>query len=322
MPANSQDATQSGSAQIEAAHVAILMGTKDGAAFLAEQLESIANQTHENWSLIVSDDGSTDETRKIVEGFSAAHSQTIVLRDGPRRGVCANFLSLASDPTIAADYFAFSDQDDLWRPDKLRLALNRLATVPAGVPAMYCGRTDLMTSDGHVYGRSPLFAKPPSFQNALVQSLGGGNTMMFNRAAKRLLERAGPLDVVLHDWWTYQLVSAAGGAIYYDREPMVKYRQHPHSLIGSNIGSRARLIRIGLMLGGRFRRWNELNLAALRSLPETIITPANRMTLELFAEARQASIFKRLALLGRSGVYRQTWLGNIGLVVGALLKRI
>jgi len=322
MPANSEDATQPGSAQTDTARVAILMGTKDGAAFLTEQLDSIATQTHPNWRLIVSDDGSTDETRKIVKRFVAAHPQTTELRDGPRRGVCANFLSLAADPAIAADYFAFSDQDDLWHPDKLGRALNWLASVPAGEPAVYCGRTDLMTTDGRVYGRSPLFAKPPSFQNALVQSLAGGNTMVFNRAAKRLLERAGPLDVVLHDWWTYQLVSAAGGVIYYDREPMVQYRQHPHSLIGSNVGSRARLVRVRLMLGGRFRSWNELNLAALRSLPETIMTAANRTTLQLFAEARQASLFKRLGLLRRSGVYRQTWLGNIGLLVGALLKRI
>ena len=99
---------------IGAAQIAILMCTKNGAAFLAEQLKSIADQTHANWILFVSDDGSTDETRNILRRFADSHEQTTVVRNGPGKGVCANFLSLATDSTIDADYFAFSDQDDVW----------------------------------------------------------------------------------------------------------------------------------------------------------------------------------------------------------------
>src|SRR5262249_45043308 len=255
--------------------VAILLGTKDGAAFLDDQLRSFADQSHRNWLLVVSDDGSRDATRAIIARFAATQPQPVAVRDGPGRGVTANFLSLAADPAIDADAFAFSDQDDVWHADKLSRALARLATAPEGVPALYCGRTELMTEDGRCYGLSPLFRRPPSFRNALVQSLGGGNTMVFNRAAKRLIEAAGAPTVVLHDWWLYQLVSAAGGAVFYDSRPMLKYRQHADNLIGSNLGGRARLLRIRLMLGGRFRDWNDTNLAALRRLPADLITPDN-----------------------------------------------
>jgi hypothetical protein len=103
------------------------------------------------------------------------------------------------------DYYAFIDQDVVWRPDKLRRALNWLTFVPDGTPGLYCGRTELMSADGQPYGLSPLFTRPSAFENALLQSLGGGNTMVFNAAAKKLLERVGRLDVVLHDWWLYQL---------------------------------------------------------------------------------------------------------------------
>src|SRR5262249_53875198 len=83
------------------------------------------------------------------------------------------------------------------------------------------------------------------------------NTMVFNRAAKTLLQTAAVSDVSVHDWWLYQLISAAGGAIYYDPQPMLQYRQHPDNLFGSNLGWRARLGRIRMMLDGGFRAWNE-----------------------------------------------------------------
>ena len=246
------------------ARVAILMGTKNGAAFIDAQLQSIADQTHDNWMLMVSDDGSDDETIAKVKRFAANHRQEVTIRMGPGKGACANFLSLANDPSIEADYFAFSDQDDIWHKDKLQRALAWLATSPADVPCMYCGRTELMTIDGRSYGLSTLFTRPPGFQNALVQSLGGGNTMVFNRAAKKLLEEAATIDVVLHDWWVYQLVSAAGGMVHYDPEPVLKYRQHPHNVIGSNLGLRSGLIRLRMILNGRFRSWNGTNIAALQ----------------------------------------------------------
>jgi len=322
MLANTTVADQQSRPPVAAARVAILMGTKNGARFLADQLKSIADQTHANWSLVVSDDGSTDETKEIIARFARDRSQTVMVRNGPQKGVCANFLSLATDPSIEADYFAFSDQDDVWNPDKLARALDWLVTVPRGVPGLYCGRTELMTADGHSYGLSPLFTRPPAFQNALVQSLGGGNTMLFNRATKKLLEDVGRIEVVLHDWWLYQLVSATDGAMHYDPQPAVKYRQHRHSLIGSNLGWHARFVRIRMTFSGRLRDWNATNIAALERVPGRLIKPQNRNVLTLFAKATNATLFKRLMYYKQSGVYRQTMLDDIGLFIAAIIKRL
>jgi glycosyltransferase involved in cell wall biosynthesis len=322
MAGNSEVLARTPQAQRGAAHVAILMCTKDGAAFLGEQLDSIVRQTHGNWSLIVSDDGSRDATLDILSRFAGDRAQKVAIRRGPQQGVCVNFLSLATDPSIAADYFAFSDQDDIWYDDKLERALKWLGTVPNDVPAVYCGRTELVSNDGRSYGLSPLFARPIAFRNAIVQSLGGGNTMVFYAAAKRLLETTGRLVVVLHDWWLYQLVSAVGGAVRYDPQPMLKYRQHSENLIGSNQGWGARLLRLRMIFQGRFRDWNDKNIAALERIPAHLITPQNRATLELFAKARTAPLFKRLYYLKQSGIYRQTVFGNIGLIVATIVNRI
>src|SRR5215831_4737190 len=318
MVANSEAPNHTPHAERHAAHVAILMCTKDGAAFLSEQLASIGRQTHGNWSLIVSDDGSRDATLNMLSRFAEGRPQKVTVRGGPRQGVCANFLSLAADRGIAADYFAFSDQDDIWYADKIERALRWLGTVPDDTAAVYCGRTELVSNDGRPYGLSPLFSRPIAFRNAIVQSLGGGNTMVFNAAAKRLLETTGRLDVVLHDWWLYQLVAAVGGAIHYDPRPMLKYRQHPDNLIGSNHGWGARLVRLRMIFQGRFRDWNAKNIAALQRIPAHLITPENRETLALFAKAREAPLLKRLYYLKQSGIYRQTLLGNIGLILATV----
>src|SRR4029077_3233416 len=114
----------------------------------------------------------------------------------------------------------------------------------------------------------------------------------------------------------------AGGMIRYDARPMVKYRQHPDNLIGSNLGGRARFVQFCRMLKGRFHSWNTINIAALRRLPADLLRPTNREVLALFAKARCASLPKRLYYLAKSGVYRQSLAGNLTLLAATILKRI
>jgi glycosyltransferase involved in cell wall biosynthesis len=193
--------------------VAILLCTYNGARFLAEQLDSLEAQTHQNWVVIASDDGSTDQTLEILQQYRAKWpSGKLSIRSGPQKGFCQNFLSLACCPEIKADYYAFCDQDDVWLPEKLSIALVNIAfNQQLNIPYLYCGRTNYVTENLKSCGISPLFVFPPSFRNALVQSIAGGNTMVFNVALKRLIENAGPLDVPSHDWWVYILVTGSGG---------------------------------------------------------------------------------------------------------------
>ena len=143
-------------------------------------------------------------------------------------GFSSNFLTGLSDITDDFDYFAFSDQDDVWHRDKLDRAIKALGTVSVNTPALYCARTEISDAKcKQTLGFSPLFTKPPSFANALVQSISGGNTMVFNRAAKNLIVEASlNTPVVSHDWWCYQIITGAGGYVIYDPEPRLKYRQH------------------------------------------------------------------------------------------------
>lgn len=303
--------------------IAVLMGTKDGAAFIDEQLQSLAMQSHPLVDLWISDDGSVDGTIAIIEAWKPRWAKgRMTLLDGPRQGFAANFRSMILDRRIDADCYAFSDQDDIWEPDRLESAVRWMQGFDAGRPLMFCSRTATMTETGSLVGRSPLFSRPPSFRNALVQSIAGGNTILLNRAARDLLARAcARTGFVSHDWWAYLIVTGAGGVVHYDPRPLVRYRQHAANLVGANVSWQARVSRLGRLFKGEFAGWTDLNLAGL-AVNRDLLTPDAATCLDLFASGRQGSLFQRLRALRKSGVYRQTLAGTLGLCLAFVLGRI
>ncbi|WP_232464644.1 glycosyltransferase family 2 protein [Bordetella genomosp. 8] len=304
-------------------HVAILLCSYNGERFLREQLDSIRAQTHTDWKVWVSDDGSSDGTLKILSEYRQAWgSDRLEVLRGPSRGFAANFLSLVCRPEIDADYFAYADQDDVWAPEKLARGLAGLRTLAVHEPALYCARTELVDEQGAALGLSPLFTQKPDFRNALVQNVGGGNTMVFNAAGRQVLMAAGPdVDVVAHDWWTYLAITAAGGGVVYDPVPSLLYRQHGGNLIGSNQGLSARLLRLRMLMQGQLRRWIDANVAGIRRIKAQLPAAQQKIFLE-FDASRHGGIVRRLVGLKRSGVYRQTLAGNIGLIVAAFFKKL
>jgi glycosyltransferase involved in cell wall biosynthesis len=303
--------------------VAILMGTMNGARFLPEQLDSLAAQTHQNWVLIASDDGSTDDTIKILKVYQAKWpAGKLIIKEGPKQGFCVNFLSLACDPSIRADYYAFCDQDDVWLPAKLDVAVQKIAQdQEENMPYVYCGRTTYVNENLKKIGCSPLFAFPRTFRNALIQSIAGGNTMVFNQGAKNALEKVGVVQHPSHDWWLYQLVTGIGGVVFYDSTPQIMYRQHENALVGGNNSFLARVERISMVFKGEFRRWSDKNVAILCGA-KPWLTHGSKETLELFKKMRAAKLKDRFRLMEVAGLYRQTWRGTLSLVLAALLKKI
>nr|WP_245972416.1 glycosyltransferase family 2 protein [Rhodovulum robiginosum] len=300
----------------------VLLALYNGAQNLREQLDSYISQTYRDWGLIVSDDGSSDEGPEIARRFSAEVSQPVELRPGPRRGFAQNFLSLLHAAGQDARYVALSDQDDVWMADKLERAVRALRDVPEGVPAMYCSRTWVWNSRTGETWLSHMHPREPNFRNALVQNIAGGNTIVLNRAALDIAQAAADeaSDIVCHDWWLYQMVTGTGGMVVYDPEPTLYYRQHNGNQIGANTTTLARLTRIALILTGRFRGWNTRNVTALRRSAHRF-TPENRRILNRFAAARRQGLTRRLAMLHRSGVHRQTTGGNAGLWLAAFLNK-
>ncbi|MCV2870154.1 glycosyltransferase family 2 protein [Defluviimonas sp. WL0002] len=306
----------------KSSHVAILLASYNGARYLREQLDSIAAQDHDDWSLHVSDDGSSDGTLGIVAEFARSHpGRRIVWRKGPARGSTVNFLSLLCDARISADYFAFADQDDVWLPGKLSRALAALAPSEDRA-ALYGSRTWIADKTLTIRGISPLPRHRPSFRNALVQSIAGGNTMVLNGLARMLALDAGPAEgATCHDWWLYQLISGAGGQIVFDPVATVLYRQHDANQIGANLSLAARFRRLSQLLGGRFAAWNCANSAELmRTAP--LLTQENRDCLDAFQRLRRDRGLTALRRLKAAGFFRQSRAGDLSLALAAAIGRM
>lgn len=303
--------------------VAILLCTYNGARFLAEQLDSLEAQTYQNWVLFASDDGSNDQSLEILKQYQCKWpTGKLSIRSGPQKGFCKNFLSLACDAQIRANYYAFCDQDDVWLPKKLEMALSNISNnQSADVPYLYCGRTKYVDENLKPCGMSPLFAFPPSFRNALVQSIAGGNTMLFNQSAKNLMEKVGMVDVPSHDWWLYQLITGVQGEIFYDREIWLLYRQHEFSLVGGNNSFRGKIERLWTLMQGHFKKYNDQNIKALNKVSHLFVKNHQEI-LKMFIALKNARLKDRVRLMQVCGLYRQTKSGTVSLFFAILANKI
>lgn len=318
-PTGSADFVSDGAGAVPEQVVAVLLATYNGAAYLDEQLRSIQDQTHSRIDIWVSDDGSSDATRAILEAWKNKWRRgSFQIGEGPRRGFAENFRSLIRSVPESYDCYCFSDQDDVWLPSKVERGL--MALMQQGhLPVLYGARTKLIDAEGRPIGYSPLFNRRKCFENALVQSMAGGNTMMLNRQAFQLLaESARRTSFVTHDWWAYMLTTGCGGVAVYDAEPTVLYRQHANNVVGKNSGILASLRRAGGVANGSFRAWADSNIAALETCSD-MLTPAAQTTLSSWKAAHAAKPPHGLVSLRRSGVFRQNVRGNVMLwVAGAL----
>ena len=301
----------------------IVLGYRDGEEFIGDQLKSIEQQSFENLILHIFDDCSTQDLEIIQKVMKNSIIPIRLHSRDQNIGISSNFLNGLNEVGPDYDFYAFCDQDDIWFPKKLERAITILKGMPSDQPALYCSRTEIVERNGiQKIGLSPLFSRQPSFANALTQNIGGGNTMVINRLARDLVVKsANNADIVAHDWWAYIVTSAAGGNVYYDTQPCLSYRQHGANNVGSNHRWTSKLARLHLLVKGQYRLWAEQNVKALEQNID-LLTDQNRQTLELFSRGRNASFPMRVLLMKKSGIYRQTFLGNLGLWLSISLKKL
>lgn len=310
---------------VEEKSVTVLMGVYNGASYLRDMLDSLAQQDHPDWKLLVSDDTSTDHSTTILQDFSATRPEgQVLLRSGPARGFTLNYLTLlAGLDTDTSRWLAFADQDDVWLPQRLSRGLKALdeVTTPAlAAGPVWCVRADL--SQRRISGGWP---GQTGFRNALVQNVVQGNAMLANPAAARLLIegarrvlQTGHIPVT-HDWWAYQIVTGAGGQVRKVTQPTVLYRQHAGNMIGANDTPVATVRRVRMALQGRQRDWAAANCAALSScLP--LLTPQARALLHSFETLRATSNpLRKARALMRLRPVRQTGAGTLAFWAAAVL---
>jgi len=304
--------------------VAVVLGYYEGSKYIRDQVTSILAQENVDVRVFIFDDASpTPLTEGNLSLEADAFNRVRISRRTQNLGFQVNFIRGLQDVLGDYDFYAFSDQDDAWHPDKLSRAVAKLSQTSKIGPVLYGARTEAWDETlSAPIGVSPLFKVAPNFGNALVQSIMGGNTLAMNPACHTLICQADyEAAPVSHDWWCYQLVSGAGGTVIYDDWPCLKYRQHAGNVVGSNRGWRARLSRLRRLLSGEFYGWNSQNIAALEQNAE-LLTGKNQRRLREFRRARNGRLLTRVFVPLKHKISRQTTLGQLGLLLGLTLGRV
>ncbi len=285
--------------------VAILLSTYNGAPFLPAQLESLAAQSMPDWQLYWRDDGSTDATVAIMDEFASGPGAGRCARVGEpgHLGATESFMALLRHAAPSGLPIAFADQDDVWLPKKLALALDALGAEKT--PVLYCSRQVLVDEGLIRLGESAPLLRPPCFPAALTQNIATGCTVVLNPPAARLVAGSHPPSTSLHDWWSYLLVTASGGRVIADPTPTVLYRQHHGNLVGAPPSKRRRA-RAAMRRGPAvFMAVLRAHVAALLAQPELLSGEARRI-LAVVDRGLSDGPLARLAALRLPGLYRQT----------------
>ncbi|GKI13712.1 hypothetical protein CE91St44_01970 [Oscillospiraceae bacterium] len=206
-----------------AINICVLLSTYNGQRFLPQQLKSVFDQTGDfSISILVRDDGSTDQTVKILESWMSRYA--ITLEKGNNVGVKESFLWLLAHAP-KADYYALCDQDDEWTTDKLQRAVKRLARCKT-IPAVYYSAQEGIDENGKLLGWIRASQDPKmTFENSFVYNYAPGCAQVFNRALLKKIQQYKIEKCVMHDMIPLQLAGLFG-RIVYDEKPTIRYRQH------------------------------------------------------------------------------------------------
>lgn len=297
-------------------HISVALCTFNGARYLAQQLESIADQSFLPCELVVCDDGSDDNTLEILKEFVTCVPFPVSVCVNERRlGVVANFYKAIQ--LCRGDFVSFSDQDDVWLTHKLESAMRRIGKSSDPENALYCTRLRYVNSDLEDIALSPVPSEL-GFYNAIAENVATGCTVVFGSQVRDRLLRAQPKDMVMHDWWAY-LIASAYGEVIFDSEPGVLYRQHGENVTGRESKPR-KLWNRALWLAKRLREgrkgMDSLNQAErfVRIYPD--VPSEFRRKIEELLALRDDTVLARLRyLLGKPCICRNDYVENLALKI-------
>lgn len=206
--------------------VQVMMSSYNGEKYIEEQIDSILNQQDVAVHLLVRDDGSTDSTPDILEGYRKKGLLDYYI--GDNIGWRASFMDLVAKAP-QSDYYAFSDQDDHWKRNKLIIGVESLEEKPSG-PKLYMSNV-IYWKDGEEKGLSmPTEIRTDLYYTSLFCD-AFGCTMVFNKELMDIVKANPPKIIVAHDVWFYEL-AAALDSMYYDGNSYIQYRQHENNQLG------------------------------------------------------------------------------------------
>ena len=288
--------------------VQILMSTYNGEQYLREQLDSIvALEGFDRICVLIRDDGSTDHTRQILHDYENQYGFEVLYETNI--GVNASIYRLLEKSSANCRYFAICDQDDVWLPNKMKIALAALSQEPINLPCLFASLSDIVDSNLRHLGYSVYPKRGATYYNALIQNIAAGHTQVFNSSMKKLLLDANIESAHVVDWWIYLTASAFGKVIFYPK-CTVLHRQHGNNAVGYSLHPWAKFIkRLRWIFTGKGNAISKQILSFYTSYKE-FLPPEYRKETERYLKFGN-NLFTRIYYALTCKVYRQQPLENI-----------
>ena len=316
--------------------IGILMATYNGEKFIKEQIESILDQTYKNWKLIIHDDGSTDSTVDMIKEYAKKHLYRIIFIDdgikcGGAKENFAHLMQIAKDK-FNFDYIMFSDQDDVWLPNKIEITLNKMLNVEheVGKDKPILIHTDLKVVDEHLNVIAESFWKyqkinprDNTLNRLLCQNVVTGCTVLINKPALDITLPI-PDGAILHDWWI-ALVVATFGQIFYVPRATILYRQHLSNETGAKNWNFISIIK-KIFKKKEIEEIKKNYLATIEQAKSFLkkynnnLFSSHKEMLNAYIELPKFNSLTKLYYIQRYGFYKSGKLRNLGWIIFQGLK--
>lgn len=224
-------------------NITIVLATYNGEKYLREQLNSITRNKNFNLlvkEIIITDDSSTDDTKNIIEEFQREF-KNIRLINNPSKGVISNFINGVKNAT--SKFIMFSDQDDVWLPDKINLMYETITKMIEkhgdNVPLLAFSDLKVVDKELNTINNSFLSYTGFNLNSALtlpkliVNNVAPGCVMIINRELVNRADISNTSNWFMHDWW-FILIAKIYGHVELVRQPLMLYRQHENNVLGAS----------------------------------------------------------------------------------------
>lgn len=284
--------------------IVVLLSTYNGEKYLKEQIDSILNQkSFHQIDLMVRDDGSNDGTIEILKSYEEKYPERVQVNYKENIGYINSFFELIRGAE-GYDYYALSDQDDIWLEDKIETAVEVCESSAYNGPLLYGSSSFLVNDRLEIMGETQKNLKGITWDNLLIQNFFPGHTQVFNDALCKILKAEVDCSkIYVHDFWITYMAFLHGKAIF-DNQSHTYYRQHGTNTVGFGKNSvewiMERLKRIG----------NSDNKKIAAQINYFYDTCAQYMDAELKTKVEefiqsQSNVWKRIVYLFHMKLYRQ-----------------
>lgn len=267
--------------------VNVLLSTYNGAKYVEEQLNSVLKQKDVETQIIVRDDGSNDDTCKILDDWQ----EKGLLRwySGDNLKSARSFLDLLKQ-SDDSDYYAFCDQDDVWMDDKLISGVQQLDKILSTHPSLYFSNYQMVDSELNsiiTFYKTKIY---PDIYHSIISNEVTGCTLIINKALRDIINSYSPKYITMHDDWIYNVCISLNGIIVFDSSPHILYRQHSHNAVGG--------------LKDPFVKKNELRLKKLFSKGQLLRSKLAKELINGYADKMSEECYNELYLLSEQHILK------------------